>query len=87
MDLRNELKIQGGGGMKLSVQEVNRRVEVEAVDEGVIGKILVAAGTEGVKVNAIIAVLASDGEEVSKPAPNPASASKVLALRRAAGNR
>ena len=32
MDLRNELKIQGGGGMKLSVQEVNRRVEVEAVE-------------------------------------------------------
>ena len=39
-------------------------MEVEAVDEGVVAKILVAEGTEGVKVNAVIAVLAEDGEEV-----------------------
>jgi pyruvate dehydrogenase E1 component beta subunit len=37
-------------------------MEVEAVDEGIIGKILVAAGTEGVKVNTPIAVLLQDGE-------------------------
>ena len=37
-------------------------MEVEAVDEGKIGKILVAAGTEGVKVNTPIAVLLEDGE-------------------------
>src|ERR1700761_6462580 len=38
-------------------------MEVEAVDEGVIGKILVPAGTENVKVNAPIAVLLEEGEK------------------------
>jgi pyruvate/2-oxoglutarate dehydrogenase complex dihydrolipoamide acyltransferase (E2) component len=37
-------------------------MEFEAVDEGVIGKILVAEGTEGVKVNTPIAVLLEEGE-------------------------
>ena len=40
-------------------------MEVEAVDEGVVGKILVAEGTENVKVNEKIAVLLADGEEAS----------------------
>lgn len=38
-------------------------MEVEAVDEGVVGKIMVAAGTEGVKVNELIALLLEDGED------------------------
>lgn len=38
-------------------------MEVEAVDEGVLGKILIPAGTEGVKVNAVIALLLADGED------------------------
>jgi len=38
-------------------------MEVEAVDEGVIGKIMVASGTEGVKVNQLIALLLEDGED------------------------
>jgi len=37
-------------------------MEVEAVDEGIVGKILVPAGTDKVKVNATIAVLLEDGE-------------------------
>ena len=40
-------------------------MEVEAVDEGTLGKIVVAEGTEGVKVNAIIAVLLEEGEDKS----------------------
>ena len=40
-------------------------MEVEAVDEGVVAKLLVEAGTEGIKVNAVIAVLAEEGEDVS----------------------
>ena len=39
-------------------------MEVEAVDEGVVGKIMVAAGTEGVKVNELIALLLEDGEDI-----------------------
>lgn len=38
-------------------------MEVEAVDEGVVGKILIDAGTEGVKVNELIALLLEDGED------------------------
>jgi len=38
-------------------------MEVEAVDEGVMGKIVVGAGTEGVKVNQLIALLLEDGED------------------------
>lgn len=38
-------------------------MEVEAVDEGTVGKILVNAGTEGVKVNAVIALLLEEGED------------------------
>ena len=40
-------------------------MEVEAVDEGVIGKITIAAGTENVPVNDVIAVLLEEGEEPS----------------------
>ncbi|MBM3602423.1 MAG: pyruvate dehydrogenase complex dihydrolipoamide acetyltransferase, partial [Alphaproteobacteria bacterium] len=40
-------------------------MEVEAVDEGVLGKILVAEGTEGVKVNEIIALLLEEGEDAA----------------------
>lgn len=40
-------------------------MEVEAVDEGVIGKLLIDAGTEGVKVNTPIAVLIEEGESAA----------------------
>jgi len=51
-------------------------MEFEAVDEGVMGKILIAEGTEGVKVNTPIAVMVEDGESVpasTPPAPDVAS--------------
>ena len=61
-------------------------MEFEAVDEGIIGKLLVAEGTAGVKVNAPIAVLVEEGESVSdaaaapaKPATAPAAASAPAA--------
>ena len=48
-------------------------MEVEAVDEGTLGKILVAAGTEGVKVNTPIAVILGEGESTAAMdvAPTP----------------
>ena len=49
-------------------------MEFEAVDEGVIGKLLVAAGTQAVKVNSPIAVLLEDGEDMTAAdVPTPAS--------------
>ncbi|MCC0080040.1 MAG: pyruvate dehydrogenase complex dihydrolipoamide acetyltransferase [Rhodobacter sp.] len=54
-------------------------MEFEAVDEGTIGKIVIAEGTEGVKVNTLIAVLLEEGESASdigtaKPAATTATA-------------
>jgi len=50
-------------------------MEVEAVDEGKIGRIVVAEDTEGVKVNAVIAILLEEGEtEIPKDAAAPAAA-------------
>jgi pyruvate dehydrogenase E2 component (dihydrolipoamide acetyltransferase) len=47
-------------------------MEVEAVDEGKVGQIVVEEGTEGVKVNAVIAILLEEGEtEVKGAAPAP----------------
>lgn len=44
-------------------------MEVEAVEDGTLGQILVQAGTEGVKVNTPIALLLADGESAGAPAP------------------
>ena len=52
-------------------------MEVEAVDEGTVGKILVPAGTEGVKVNSQIAILLADGESASSAAPAAAMAAST----------
>ncbi|MCF6344127.1 MAG: pyruvate dehydrogenase complex dihydrolipoamide acetyltransferase [Devosiaceae bacterium] len=53
------------GDIIAEIETDKATMEVEAVDEGVIGKILVAGGTEGVKVNAVIAVLLEEGESAS----------------------
>jgi pyruvate dehydrogenase E2 component (dihydrolipoamide acetyltransferase) len=49
-------------------------MEVEAVDEGTVAKLVVPAGTEAVKVNALIAILAADGEDVAEAAKGGAAA-------------
>ena len=46
-------------------------MEVEAVDEGTVGRILVAAGTEKVRVNTPIALLLGDGESASALSSSP----------------
>ncbi|MGF1462388.1 MAG: pyruvate dehydrogenase complex E1 component subunit beta [Maricaulaceae bacterium] len=61
------------GDVIAEIETDKATMEVEAVDEGRLAKIVVPAGAEGVKVNAVIAVLAEDGEEVSDtPAANGA---------------
>ncbi|MBV1696510.1 MAG: pyruvate dehydrogenase complex dihydrolipoamide acetyltransferase [Hyphomicrobiales bacterium] len=62
-------------------------MEVEAIDDGVIGQILVAAGTEGVKVNTPIAMLLAEGEKAgaaTRAAPAPSAAPAPAAARPAA---
>ena len=50
------------GDILAEIETDKATMEFETVDEGVIGKILIAEGSEGVKVNAAIAVLLEDGE-------------------------
>jgi len=50
------------GDIMAEIETDKATMEFEAVDEGVIGKIMIAEGTEGVKVNAVIAILLEDGE-------------------------
>ena len=63
------------GDLLAEIETDKATMEFEAVDEGVIGKILVEEGTEGVKVNTAIAVLLEDGEsaddigDTAAPAP------------------
>jgi len=52
------------GEVLCEIETDKATMEVEAVDEGILGKILVAAGTENVAVNAPIALLLEDGEDV-----------------------
>ncbi len=56
------------GDVIAEIETDKATMEVEAVDEGTIAKLVVPAGTEGVKVNAVIAVLAAEGEDVSAAA-------------------
>jgi pyruvate dehydrogenase E1 component beta subunit len=64
--LKNEGDRIVAGDVIAEIETDKATMEVEAVDEGTLAKILVAAGTEGVKVNTPIAVLAVDGEDVDK---------------------
>ena len=70
------------GDLLAEIETDKATMEFEAVDEGVIGKIMIAEGTEGVKVNAVIAVLLEDGEsagDISASAATPAAATAPLA--------
>ncbi len=71
------LKAEGdtvkSGQVLCEIETDKATMEVEAVDEGVLAKIVVPGGTEGVKVNAVIAVIAAEGESVSASAPAPAA--------------
>ncbi|SSC66616.1 pyruvate dehydrogenase complex E1 component subunit beta [Ciceribacter selenitireducens] len=70
------------GDVIAEIETDKATMEVEAVDEGVLGKLLIAAGTEGVKVNTPIAILLQDGEsasDVAAPKAAPAEAAPAPA--------
>jgi len=62
------------GDVLAEIETDKATMEVEAVDEGTIGKILIADGTDNVAVNTPIAVLLEDGESVSDIGAAPAAA-------------
>ena len=65
------------GDLLAEIETDKATMEFEAVDEGTIGKILVAEGTEGVKVNTPIAVLLEDGESADDIGSTPAPKSEA----------
>lgn len=92
--LKNEGDKVAPGDVIAEIETDKATMEVEAVDEGTLGKILIAAGSEGVKVNTPIAMLLQDGEsagDIGKAAapakaeapavaePAPAPAEKLAA--------
>ncbi len=72
--LKNEGDKVTSGDVIAEIETDKATMEVEAVDEGVIGKLLVPAGTENVKVNAKIAILLQDGESADAISAAPAAA-------------
>ena len=75
--LKKEGDEVAAGDILAEIETDKATMEVEAVDEGKLAKIVVPEGTEGVKVNAVIAMLAEDGEaaESVAAAPVPTTAS------------
>ncbi|AXK79876.1 pyruvate dehydrogenase complex dihydrolipoamide acetyltransferase [Pseudolabrys taiwanensis] len=67
------------GDVIAEIETDKATMEYEAVDEGTIAKIVVPEGTQDVAVNAVIAVLAADGEDVKAAASSGAAAAKPQA--------
>jgi pyruvate dehydrogenase E2 component (dihydrolipoamide acetyltransferase) len=88
--LKKEGETIKAGDVIAEIETDKATMEVEAVDEGVLGKILVEDGTAGVAVNAPIAVLVDEGEAVPSggaapaPAPAPKAAAPAPAAKAAA---
>jgi pyruvate dehydrogenase E2 component (dihydrolipoamide acetyltransferase) len=66
------------GDVIAEIETDKATMEVEAVDEGTVGQILVPEGTEGVKVNSQIALLLGEGESADAPAPERSPQSKPV---------
>ncbi len=64
------------GDIMAEIETDKATMEFEAVDEGIVGKILIEEGTEGVKVNTPIAILVEEGEDASA-LPSAAPAAEV----------
>jgi pyruvate dehydrogenase E2 component (dihydrolipoyllysine-residue acetyltransferase) len=78
--LKKEGDAVHSGDVLAEIETDKATMEVEAVDDGTIGRILVPEGAEGIKVNAPIAVLLGEGEDSSALAtmPQPAAAPDTI---------
>ena len=65
------------GDILAEIETDKATMEFEAIDEGTIGQILVAEGTDNVKVGTVIATITGEGEEAATPAPAPAPAAEA----------
>ena len=76
--LKKEGEAVESGDVLAEIETDKATMEVEAVDEGILGKIVVPEATEGVKVNQVIALILEEGEDaralddaIPAPAPPP----------------
>ena len=74
------------GDVIAEIETDKATMEVEAVDEGTLAKIVVPEGTEDVAVNAVIAVLAGEGEDVKAAASGAGKATAAPAPDKARGS-
>ena len=86
--LKNEGDAISSGDLLAEIETDKATMEIEASDEGTLGKILIPAGTEGVAVNTPIAMILEEGEDrsalASSGAPRVASAAATAAPTAAA---
>jgi pyruvate dehydrogenase E2 component (dihydrolipoamide acetyltransferase) len=90
--LKKEGDVVKSGDVLAEIETDKATMEVESIDDGILAKIVVAAGTADVPVNQLIAIIAADGEDVakaaagggSKPAAAPAAAPAPAAAAPAA---
>lgn len=75
--LKKEGDTVKAGEVLAEIETDKATMEVEAVDEGILGRILVPAGTEQVRVNSIIAMLLEEGEDASALNAEPVAAAPV----------
>jgi pyruvate dehydrogenase E1 component beta subunit len=73
---KNEGDAVASGDVLAEIETDKATMEIEAVDEGILGKILVKAGTENVAVNTPIAIIVGEGEAVPAAASAPVTATK-----------
>ena len=77
--LVKEGEVVKSGQILAEIETDKATMEFEAVDEGIVGKLLIAEGTAGVKVNTPIAVMLDEGEDASSVATQPSSAAPTAA--------
>ncbi len=78
--LKKEGDTVKSGDILAEIETDKATMEFEAVDEGILGKILIAEGAQGVKVNTVIAVLVEEGESADAiPAEAPKQAAEAKA--------
>ena len=86
--IKKEGDVVKAGQVIAEIETDKATMEVEAVDEGILGKILIAEGTQGVAVNTPIAILLEEGEsevkEVASVATKPSEAAKTPEVEQAA---
>src|SRR5215211_6328672 len=79
--LKKEGEAVKAGDVLAEIETDKATMEVEAVDEGTLGKILVAEGTQDIPVNQPIAVLLGEGEDKSALAAAPQAAAPKPAAK------